>query len=114
MTANIVWTPEQDARLIELFERGLTYGNIAVRLNRTKGSIEGRITKLRKMGHDIGRRPNPIPQPRRFEVTGRVAGVRVTHVIKALDEDRAVERFRKAYPKHEVASVWAYDLAVAA
>lgn len=37
------WSPEEDARAVEMREQGLSYAQIAKALGRTKGSVLGRL-----------------------------------------------------------------------
>ena len=42
------WTPEEDAILITLYRNGIPMQEIAARLDRTEGSVQGRINRNRK------------------------------------------------------------------
>ena len=41
------WTPEEDARLLELLEQGLSRYEIGEVLGRTRGSVEGRANRIK-------------------------------------------------------------------
>jgi len=45
-----VWTPEEEARLVKYLFEGLSYMDIGLRLGRTRNSIAGHKSRLRKRG----------------------------------------------------------------
>ena len=44
------WTPEEDAKLLEMRSQGITYSAMADALGRTKGSVNARVSKLAAKG----------------------------------------------------------------
>lgn len=65
---NPIWTPEKTALMNDLYEQGLSYGQIAAVLTNTygdrvtRGSIAGRLNRLRQVGkpRPVKSRPEPI------------------------------------------------------
>jgi hypothetical protein len=47
------WTPEEDAKLLALLEKGLSPLNIAMKLRRSKDSVRNRLIRLRKEARDL-------------------------------------------------------------
>ena len=74
------WTPEEDARLLELQEQGFSRHRIGKALGRTPGGVKGRVSRM-GWGNAETSRPAPAEEaegaPRRQEAGERpVAGAR--------------------------------------
>jgi hypothetical protein len=55
------WTPEEDARLIELRASGRSAISIAAALKRTTKSVERRLSNLRTREREVSSDPDPQP-----------------------------------------------------
>jgi hypothetical protein len=47
------WTPEEDAKLLALLEKGQSLLNIAMKLRRTKHAVRNRLIRLKKETGDL-------------------------------------------------------------
>lgn len=50
------WTQEDDAKVIELWNAGMSAGNIAKTLNRSRNGVAQRVFFLRGEGHELAKR----------------------------------------------------------
>lgn len=95
-TALNAWTPHDDAKLIEMWNRGDSAGMIAVALRKvSRSAVIGRVYRLRKAGADLrssppqSTRPDRLPSIKRNRSTANGAQNRV----KAKARDHAPGRF---------------------
>lgn len=59
MSHNAVWTPENDALLLEMLAQGKTYSRISYVMCRTRAAIKNRARKLAEMDEEP---PPPPPE----------------------------------------------------
>ena len=64
-----MWTDDEDKLLIELWAAGKTSNQIADALQKSRGSIMGRVFRLRKEGVDLSARPRPPRKKRSYTYT---------------------------------------------
>ena len=63
--AGRLWTPSEEAQLLQLVISRVKVGVIAKKLNRSPGAIYARINSLKKSSCDgFGRRPRSLPSER--------------------------------------------------
>lgn len=86
------WTPEEDAMLITLYRNGIPMQEIAVRLGRTEGSVQGRVNRNRKRWKLISRHRYCC-----FEERVMLADYLKTHSVKeaAVMFNRSVDAIAK-------------------
>ena len=66
------WAPEEDTRLLELLEQGLSRYQIGEVLGRTRGSVEGRANRIKQ-------RDEGPPVPKKARSTARELTSRLLH-----------------------------------
>jgi hypothetical protein len=58
------WTPKEVATAIRMYTEGHTFGEIAMRLKRSRGEVAGKLFRLRRAGDVVGRLVKERPPPR--------------------------------------------------
>lgn len=62
-----MWTDEDDKLLIQLWAEGKTSTQIAAEVQKSRGSVMGRVFRLRKLGIEFKERPRPAPKKRAWK-----------------------------------------------